>query len=244
MNIKVFPLLLLGIPAHAAMIRPLDDMKVIEVSISQQDLTRIAVAEDRIFNVFGIAGEYVLEADEEQGQIFIRPTDSGFSAFDGTSFKPLNLTLTTEKGHTQDLRLIPKDQAPEALILKVDAMNEETRVKEKLVQSPISRDEVEALLQACQDNRIPLTYKAMPLSLTTLKAANSETPLLIRELKGEKLRGLTYEVKNTSSLPLILSESAFAESFMQKKVLIIAISMPTKTLNPGERTFVHVVEKL
>src|SRR3990167_965830 len=90
----------------AALIQTLDESRVIEVPISKEDLTRITVQEDRIRNVFGVTGEYVLETDEDQGQIFIRPTDLE---------KPFSLTLTTEKGRTQDLRLIPKDQAPEAL---------------------------------------------------------------------------------------------------------------------------------
>lgn len=65
---------LMATTAQAAIQRPLDELKVIEVPISKQDLTRITVKEDRILNVFGVTGEYVLEADEDQGQIFIRPT--------------------------------------------------------------------------------------------------------------------------------------------------------------------------
>ena len=65
---------LMATTAQAAIQRPLDELKIIEVPISQQDLTRITVKEDRILNVFGVTGEYVLEADEDQGQIFIRPT--------------------------------------------------------------------------------------------------------------------------------------------------------------------------
>ena len=112
---RFFILLLAGSAAHAAIMRPLDEMKVIEMPISQQGLTRIKVQDDRILHVFGNAGEYVLEIDENQGQIFIRPTP-----LEGTPLKPISLTLTTESGHTQDLRLVLKNQAPEALILKTD----------------------------------------------------------------------------------------------------------------------------
>lgn len=231
--------LLLGTTAQAAIIRPLDELKVIEISISSQDLTRIAVEDDRISHVFGSADAYVLEADEEQGQIFIRPTDNAYSSFEEDGSRPINLTLTTEKGHTQDLCLIPKNQPPEALILKVETKDAEELVKEKLTQNPISRDEVETLLQACHEGRIPVGYKLMPLNLLTLKSPH----LLTRELRGERLKGLTYEIKNRSKIPLILSEIAFAENFPEKKQNIIAISMPIKTLKPGERSFIHVVEK-
>jgi hypothetical protein len=101
---------------HAAIVRPIDEMKVIEVPLSQQGLTRIKVQGDRILHVFGNAGEYVLETDEDQGQVFIRPTP-----LEGTSVKAISLTLTTEGGlYSRSTYLIPKDQAPEALILKID----------------------------------------------------------------------------------------------------------------------------
>src|SRR5439155_24281717 len=110
MYLKSTVFLLLGASAHAALIHSLDDLKVIEIPISSQGLTRITVKGDRISNVFGVAGEYVMEADEEQGQVFIRPLEPALN--------PISLTLTTEGGYTQDLRLVPKNQVPIALILK------------------------------------------------------------------------------------------------------------------------------
>ncbi len=226
---KSLPFLFMGNFTHAAIVHPINESKVIEVGISHTDLTRITVKEDRILNVFGVTGEYVLEADESQGQVFIRPT---------SAFKPINLTLTTEKGMTQDLRLIPKDQPPEALILKEnDILKDE--VLKKRDQPPITREEIEDLFRACQEGRIPLRYKAVPLNLNTLKGPYS----LIRELKGERLRALTYEVKNTSSIPLILSEPTFLHSSHAEKNDITAIWIEKKTLNSGEGTKVHVIAK-
>jgi hypothetical protein len=66
MYLKSLPFLLLGTAAQAAIIHPLNDLKVIEVPISQSGLTRITVKGDRISNVFGVAGEYVMEPDEDQ----------------------------------------------------------------------------------------------------------------------------------------------------------------------------------
>lgn len=78
--------------AHAAIVKDLDEMRIIQVPISQEGLTRIKVQEDRILHVFGNAGEYVLETDENQGQIFIRPKLSE----EETTLKPISLSLTTE----------------------------------------------------------------------------------------------------------------------------------------------------
>lgn len=248
--------------AQAATQRPLDELKVIEVPISKQDLTRITVKEDRILNVFGVTGEYVLEADEDQGQIFIRPAGLNNN-------KPIHLTLTTEAGHTQDLRLIPEDKKPEALILKAEDNSKKDLLwvhgsqlshsspprKEGITGNDITHDDltregVEDLIDACREGRIPLGYKLAPIPLETGNKEKSLTPntkpfiephSLVRELRGEILRCLTYEVRNDTKTSLKFSEGEFAKSLSSKIPNIIAILMPTKTLNSGERTHVHVV---
>ena len=250
LTFNVLTLLFLGSAAHAAIEVPLNDKHVIEVSISREDLTRIAVQDDRIRNVFGVAGEYVLEADEEQGQVFIRPRNPEIPVFTGTGvkpgFKPISLTVTTEGGHTQDLRLIPKDQPPEAIILKSDHEIKEELKHERqssLTHDDITRDVIETLLNACRSGRIPLGYKQMPLDLNTLKGPYP----LTREIRGEKLRCLTYEVKNSTSASLTLSEPEFASGLppdlIRSSSDIVAVFMPQKILTPGERTSVYVVAR-
>ncbi len=244
--LKTSPLALLTLSfletsANAAILRTLDESKSIEISISKENLTRITVKDDRVANVFGITGEYVLEADEELGQVFIRPVGHETS-------KPIHLTLTTEKGHTQDLRLIPKDQTPEALIL--EESKQETLLSQGSVtcmsttQVSIARDEIEGLLQACQEMRIPLGYKVAPLDLKDTSVTLKSPHLLIREIRGEKLRALTYEIKNLSKRALILSEDTFTQIPHAKRSDIIAVWMTKKTINPGERTHVYVITKL
>lgn len=270
----------LNTPSQAAIVRHLDELKALEAPISRNGLTRIAVQGDRIAHVFGVTGEYVLEADEVQGQIFIRPTESEHLSFQENGVKPqtkseqiksnqrhsvqvqpaLYLTLTTENGKTQDLRLIPQDQNPEALILKPEAIAQKDSFSQKLTQAPIMREEVEDLIQAACEGRVPLGYKSMPLGLHTLQGPY----LLVKELKGEKLRCLIYDVKNRTGTPLVLSEDQFlkqvkpqidpkqteakAKDLMKSSKahgLIspppIAVLISKKTLNPGEGAFVYVV---
>lgn len=217
---------------HAAIIHPLDEKRVLEVRISQEGLTRIKVEEDRILRVFGRTGDYVLETDEDQGQVFIRPTTLETS-------KPISLTLTTEAGHTQDLRLIPKDQAPEALILKIDADITQEIEKEKQASAPLFREEVESLIQACQEGRIPLGYKEIPLSIHTIQ----KPYLLTREIQGPKLRGLTYRVHNDTQEPLILSEQEFADELFLQANDLVALLISKKTLAPEEGTDIYVVAR-
>jgi conjugal transfer pilus assembly protein TraK len=58
--------------------------------ISQKEVTRISFERGRIRKVTGNAGEFVLEKDEEKGQIFIRPVSPD-------STKPINLFITSER---------------------------------------------------------------------------------------------------------------------------------------------------
>lgn len=213
------------IPAHGAQMHSLNDLKAIKADISRQGLTRIRVQEDRIRNVFGITGEYVLETDEDQGQIFIRPTGVG-------SLNPISLTLTTEKGHTQDLLLIPTDKTPEALILQVDVSSTTQTKSARLLPS---RGEMEDLLYACREMRIPVGYSLMPLDLKTLNGPY----YLIREISNGRLRGRTYEISNISEKRLTLSEEEFAQDSQT-----IAVLITKRNLNPGERTHVYVVSKV
>jgi len=260
MILRAFTLFLMGTIAQATIVRPLDEMTAIEVPISQQGLTRIKVQGDRILHVFGNAGEYVLETDEDQGQVFIRPTP-----LEEASVKAISLTLTTEAGHTQDLRLVPKDQAPEALILKADntvkqEIEKDSLNEEKRASAPLFREDVEDLILALQEGRIPLGYKEMPISLTTLHEPYS----LVRELQGETLRGLTYRIQNKTPDRFVLSESELAkELFIHQNLpgyafgsavasgeggplksnTLIAILISKKTLTPGEGTDVYVVAR-
>ncbi len=235
MILKAFTLFILSTTAHAAIIKNLDEMKVIEIPVSQDELTRIKIQDDRILHVFGNAGEYVLEVDENQGQVFIRPTL--LDEIGSKTSKPISLTLTTEEGHTQDLRLIPKDQAPQALILKSDNTVKQEIATEKRASAPLFREEVEALIQALTEERIPLGYKEMPSSLTNFH----EPYLLVRELQGEILRGLTYRVQNKASDRVVLSEPELANELKLNGIVALLISK--KTLNPGEETDVYVVAR-
>ncbi|MDI9640435.1 type-F conjugative transfer system secretin TraK [Geitlerinema splendidum] len=223
-------LLFAGTAAQAAIVRPLDEMKVLEVPIAQDALTRIKVQDDRILQVFGNAGEYVLETDDYQGQIFIRPIPSS----DSIPSKAISLTLTTEAGYTQDLRLLPKNQAPEALILQVNTDLNQELEKNKLASAPIFREEVESLILALQEGRIPLGYKEMPINLTTLH----EPYQRIREIQGQKLCGLTYRVQNNTKELLILSEAELANSLNLNT--LVALLIPQKALTPGEGTDIYV----
>lgn len=91
----------------------LSENKRIEASICPDSMNRIAVANDRITQLFGDEGTFESQNDEATGQVFLKPTAENGS-------KNLSLTLITEQGITQDLTLIPTAKAAKTLILTHD----------------------------------------------------------------------------------------------------------------------------
>lgn len=95
----------------------LSENKRIEASICANSMNRIAVANDRITQLFGDDGTFESQNDETTGQIFIKPTIENGS-------KNLSLTLITEQGITQDLTLKPDTTSAKTLILIRDSADQ------------------------------------------------------------------------------------------------------------------------
>lgn len=93
----------------ASQVFTLDEYKVVKAHISKRDFNRISVIDDRINQVFTDVDRFYLSMDELQGQLFIKPR--------GDSKHPLSLTITTEKGVTQDLLFTPKGLIAQTIIL-------------------------------------------------------------------------------------------------------------------------------
>jgi hypothetical protein len=119
----ILPLL---VPCHiiASQVLPLADSKRVEASISPDSMNRIAVANDRITQIFGDEGTFESQNDETTGQVFLKPTVEN-----GT--KNLSLTLITEQGITQDLTLKPTAASPTTLIFKHAVANPRTSLDDQ-----------------------------------------------------------------------------------------------------------------
>jgi len=86
--------------SQASQVLTLCENKRLEIAISAHSMNRIAVTNDRIAQVFGDEGTFVSQADENTGQLFIKPSPEN-------GIKPLSITFITENGITQDLILKP-----------------------------------------------------------------------------------------------------------------------------------------
>ena len=102
---------LVSASSKGSQVLTLTENKRLEAAICADSMNRIAVANDRITQIFGDDGTFESQNDENTGQVFLKPTVEN-----GT--KSLSLTLITEQGVTQDLTLKPTAKSATTLIFK------------------------------------------------------------------------------------------------------------------------------
>ena len=100
-----------SLPTAATQNLIMDANQRIEAAICAHSKNRLAVANDRITQIFGDEGTFESQHEESSGQVFLKPT-----ADNGT--KTLALTLVTEQGLTQDVALHPTASSARTVILK------------------------------------------------------------------------------------------------------------------------------
>lgn len=86
----------------------LDENKRLEIGVSASEQNRIKIVGDRIAEVVGMNGEYLLESEERQGQIFIKPQSGA---------QDLSFTIISEGGLSQDIKIKPKEGMPGQIII-------------------------------------------------------------------------------------------------------------------------------
>ena len=203
--------------------------KRLEASIALDAMNRLAVVNDRIVNIFGDEGTFVVQTDEHTGQVFIKPT-----AENGD--KPLSITLITENGVTQDLTLNPTKLKATTLILK-SSHKPYNSPAEGLLPGFAARN------QTLQDQWIQVMKQAVLGELAVV-----ETRMLP---KARKVAGfnLSYDkcyqagslfvqvwtIKNISKVPQELQEKNFF------KAGDLALSLAGRLLQPNEKTAVYVL---
>jgi len=114
--------------AHAHAGVPMNDNQVMEASISNKGLTRLSVKGDSIQDIFVypfmignvVTGESIQL--HKSGHVFIAP--------DGIK-EPFYLTVITQKGQVQDLKLSPVTQKSAPLVLNLPAPEENVEKTEK-----------------------------------------------------------------------------------------------------------------
>lgn len=217
---------------------PLVDHQSTTLTLSQSELNRISVANDRIQQVFGAEGTFDVQSDEEGGQIFLK---LGSPSYLGSpSPKISTITIITESGLTQDLRLVPKEVEFQSILLKPQVGQEEEKETKKNDKSQLQ--EIIGLMKAMVRNETIEGYVKSSLDQSTISSVAHEqlknlslTPLF--HYKGEQYEGRVYSLTNQGSTSLHLKEDNFATYGDQ------AIALHRRTLHASETTTLYVISR-
>jgi type-F conjugative transfer system secretin TraK len=223
---------------------PLVDQQSTQVTVSNTEQNRIAVWGDRIQQVFGNEGAFEVQSDEENGQIFFRLAKAGFG--EETSSKPMTITLITEGGLTQDIKLIPQAVESQSILFKPQSFSKENSSKEppqeSLSQLPYSINLMKELVM--EENlkgfiKSPLTHsdRILPKDLKLeLQALYRACPRASDPRDGN-YEARIYTLENQENAPLLLKEPNLT---LPKD---IALHLSQETLNPGEKTKLYIISK-
>jgi hypothetical protein len=227
---------------------PMNDQQVMEASISNKGLTRLSVKGDIIQDIFVypfMIGNVVTSESiqlHKSGHVFIAP--------DGIK-EPFYLTVITQKGQVQDLKLSPSVQksAPLVLTLPVPEDNPQEAAKE-------SKKVLEKHLLAVLQGIPPRGFTAgSPEDVPPLKMGDLKgTPSAVYTLGRERLAVYTLEntgEKNIMLMPeVFLSPSDLAVVFdnpilaPQHKIRVaILTELQPLSLVPSKENSIHM-EKL
>jgi conjugal transfer pilus assembly protein TraK len=222
----LLPLLLLADPAHALQIVDAQDGQTAFGKLSRKEVTRIAFERGRVRKVTGSAGEFVMEKDDEKGQIFVRPTDS-------QSTKPINLFLTSDRG-TVTLLLQPVDSPSDSIVIREPRAR--TAASTQAEASGRHVRTLKNLLLALADDALPddMEVKEPARDITLWRGTRLS---LQRVLLGSGVVGDKYQLTNTGNTSLELAET---ELF---KPGVMAVSLEQQHLRPGEATNLFVIRE-
>jgi len=190
----------------------LENQKV-NAEVGVNELNRILIENDRIVQAFGVAGKFTIETEDQTGQIFITPNNTG----------QMYLNLFTEKGHTIDLALISSQISPQTILLKLKSLNKPVV---NVNYSSANQNQVIELITAMASGK---TYKGFTTEYEQAVVKNSKDLKIqvIAKYVGSDLLGEIYTLTNQTKQPLTVTEKDFL-----LEPTILAIALENKELLP------------
>ena len=221
-------LLATTLSAEAAV--PMNDQKVMEISVARKGLTRLSVKGDSIQDIFiyplmvgdRVTGESIQL--HKSGHVFIAP--------DGMK-EPFYLTVITRKGQVQDLKLSPSVQKAAPLVLMLPASDENGEEAEKH-----SRQVLEPSLLAALQGILPRGFTpdtAGDLSIQQRGGLTLSPKIVYR---SQQYHLSVFELENEGDRDIAL----MPEQFLSPDDLAVVFERPV--LTPHEKARMVILGQL
>jgi conjugal transfer pilus assembly protein TraK len=226
-SLVLLPLLLsLSNPTSALQILDAKDGETVLGKISQKEVTRISFERSRIRKVTGNAGEFVLEKDEEKGQIFIRPATPD-------STKPINLFVTSERS-TVALLLQPVDTPSDTIVIREgrDPLKSASRIERSGVHVRTIKNLLLAMASDALPDDMEVREPGQPFALWPGVRLTLQRAWLGAGIVGEK-----YQLANVGTIDVNLAERDLY------KPGVMAVSLEHASLRPGDATNLFVIRE-
>jgi conjugal transfer pilus assembly protein TraK len=202
------------------------DGQTVFAKVSRQEVTRIAFERSRVRRITGNAHEFVLEKDDDRGQVFIRPVDP-------RSTKPINLFVSSDRA-TVALLLQPVDLPGDSIVIREPRRPAEA--PSRLEASGRHVRTLKNLLLALADDSLPDDMEVRePRQEVALWPGTRLT--LQRVLLGHALVAEKYLLANTGPTAQTLVET----DLFKRGVMAVSVEQPG--LEPGEATTVFVIRE-
>lgn len=219
--------LLISIPSYALQVKSAINNATISAKISSTDVTRIMVQGDRIQSVRGVKGAYTRENDNNRGEIYIQPT----SFYQHRAF---TLLINTELGRHYTLLLNPMSVPSDTLMLEPRGVNEAQAAK--FENSSPYEITISHLIRDMRLGSRPEGYSVRTVNNKKRYLYGNIAYIQLKTIyQGLNLRGEIWEVRNTRSQTITLTERDFY------KVGTRAISLETMDIAPHGTTYLYRV---
>ena len=216
-------------PAQALQIKQSTDDGQVTATISAGEVSRIGLAGDRV-RMVNADPAVDISHDEVSGDIYLKPRLPPLS-------KPLNLFVTSEKGFTYKLLLLPQVVPSEQILVRnEDALGGPARAAAWEGRTPFHAAVIEVLRATAGAGPLPAGY----VRKTVTEPGRRRRGLLIRrgaEVTGAALQGIALTVRNTGTAPAALSERDLHAPGQA------AAYVPARTVPPGGTVTAFVVRR-
>lgn len=218
--------LLLSNAALAAQVFDVSPGDTVTAKISMRAMNRVAIDNGRLTGFPYTTGELIVEKDEPNGQVFIRPT-----AIDST--RPINAFAIDGRGRTYTLLLLPTDIPAESVILRPRASKvDKSSIEGSGHYFQVLKNMVLAI--ATDDNPPGIEVREVMQDIPLWQEAR----LTIQKLfVGNAVVGEQYKLTNISEKPMVVQEQELDRRG------VLAISVENMNLAPGESTNVFIVRE-
>lgn len=195
--------------------------------ISLKEATRLTIDKERVKYLRFSEGDLIVERDDDNGQMFIRPGD-----FSG---KPINMFVSDEKGRTYGLLLQPVDMPADSIVVRERGYLRQsggTRLEKAGSYERVIKNMVLAMASDAQPSGVEIREVKEEIPLWKESRLVLQRLYLAASIVGEK-----YLLANTGTSPMTMAE----QELFRKGVM--SVSIENMNLAPGETTNIFVVRE-